>query len=167
MTEPIRAPEDTLPTPPAAGDALIAGAIAAAVDSAEPMPAAETAQARGTGNPGNWANSPDPDSAAAATDTGTQQIASVAPEPEPIPAPEPQQSAPQAAKPSGGGFVAQLASFRSEAEAMAEYDRLRAKISQGHGVERGHIWKYRRSIYGWLGIGKCHWWASGRYLHKT
>ncbi|NKA08037.1 UDP-N-acetylmuramoyl-L-alanine--D-glutamate ligase [Ralstonia solanacearum] len=45
MTEPIRAPEDTLPTPPAAGDALIAGAIAATVDSAEPMPAAETAQA--------------------------------------------------------------------------------------------------------------------------
>ncbi|MGF2530931.1 hypothetical protein, partial [Ralstonia pseudosolanacearum] len=38
MTEPIRAPEDTLPTPPAAGDALIAGAIAATVDSAEPMP---------------------------------------------------------------------------------------------------------------------------------
>lgn len=45
MTEPIRAPEDTLPTPPAAGDALIAGAIAATVDSVEPMPAAETAQA--------------------------------------------------------------------------------------------------------------------------
>lgn len=45
MTEPIRAPEDTLPTPPAAGDALIAGAIAATVDSAEPMPVAETAQA--------------------------------------------------------------------------------------------------------------------------
>lgn len=45
MNEPIRAPEDTLPTPPAAGDALIADAIAATVDSAEPMPAAETAQA--------------------------------------------------------------------------------------------------------------------------
>ncbi|ASL73895.1 UDP-N-acetylmuramoyl-L-alanine--D-glutamate ligase [Ralstonia solanacearum] len=45
MTEPIRTPEDTLPTPPAAGDALIAGAIAVTVDSAEPMPAAETAQA--------------------------------------------------------------------------------------------------------------------------
>lgn len=45
MTEPIRAPEDTLPTPPAAGDALTADAIAATVDSAEPMPAAETAQA--------------------------------------------------------------------------------------------------------------------------
>ncbi|QCX48555.1 UDP-N-acetylmuramoyl-L-alanine--D-glutamate ligase [Ralstonia pseudosolanacearum] len=45
MTEPIRAPENTLPTSPDAGDALTAGAIAATVDSAEPMPAAETAQA--------------------------------------------------------------------------------------------------------------------------
>ncbi|QUP52777.1 UDP-N-acetylmuramoyl-L-alanine--D-glutamate ligase [Ralstonia syzygii] len=45
MTEPIAPPEDTLPTPPAAGDEIIAGAIAATVDSAEPMPAAETAQA--------------------------------------------------------------------------------------------------------------------------
>lgn len=45
MTEPIRAPENTLPTSPAAGDALTADAIAATVDSAEPMPAAETAQA--------------------------------------------------------------------------------------------------------------------------
>ncbi|CAH0439673.1 UDP-N-acetylmuramoylalanine--D-glutamate ligase [Ralstonia pseudosolanacearum] len=45
MTEPIRAPENTLPTSPDAGDALTADAIAATVDSAEPMPAAETAQA--------------------------------------------------------------------------------------------------------------------------
>ncbi|CAH0443497.1 UDP-N-acetylmuramoyl-L-alanine--D-glutamate ligase [Ralstonia syzygii] len=45
MTEPIAPPEDTLPMPPAAGDEIIAGAIAATVDSAEPMPAAETAQA--------------------------------------------------------------------------------------------------------------------------
>ena len=44
-----------------------------------------------------------------------------------MPAPEPQQPAKQAKPSGGGGFVAQLASFRSEAEAMAEYDRLRAK----------------------------------------
>ena len=95
--------------------------------------AAESADARGTGTSGNWANSPDPNKVAADTQPQQeppqpqQQVASIAPEPEPMPAPEPQQPAKQA-KPSGsGGFVAQLASFRSEAEAMAEYDRLRAK----------------------------------------
>ena len=88
--------------------------------------AAETAEARGTGNSGNWANSPDPSKVEADPSGEPQQIASIVtqPEAEPIPAPEPQQ-----AKPSGGGYVAQLASFRSEAEAMAEYDRLRAKHS--------------------------------------
>lgn len=45
MTEPIASPEDTLPVPPAAGDEVTADAIAATVDSAEPTPAAETAQA--------------------------------------------------------------------------------------------------------------------------
>ncbi len=45
MTEPIASPEDTLPVPPAAGDEITADAIAATVDSAEPTPAAETAQA--------------------------------------------------------------------------------------------------------------------------
>ncbi len=87
--------------------------------------AAENAAARGTAASGNWANSPDPNSVPADSEP-QQQVASIAPEPEPIPAPEPQQPAKQA-KPSGTGFVAQLASFRSEAEAMAEYDRLRAK----------------------------------------
>lgn len=89
--------------------------------------AAERANAQGAA--GNWANSPDPN--AAVSDAGglpaptpEQQVASVAPEPIPLPAPEP---TPQQAKPAAGGFVAQLASFRSEAEAMAEFDRLRAK----------------------------------------
>ncbi|TYZ53686.1 UDP-N-acetylmuramoyl-L-alanine--D-glutamate ligase, partial [Ralstonia solanacearum] len=45
MTEPIASPEDTLPVPQAAGDEITADAIAATVDSAEPTPAAETAQA--------------------------------------------------------------------------------------------------------------------------
>ncbi|QJC25420.1 UDP-N-acetylmuramoyl-L-alanine--D-glutamate ligase [Ralstonia solanacearum] len=45
MTEPIASPEDTLPVSPAAGDEITADAIAATVDSAEPTPAAETAQA--------------------------------------------------------------------------------------------------------------------------
>jgi cell division septation protein DedD len=86
------------------------------------------------GASGNWVNSPDPNSASAETpDSQQQQIAAVAPEPLPAPEPvqpttlPPVQPAPQQAKPSSGGFVAQLASFRSEAEAMAEYDRLRAK----------------------------------------
>jgi cell division protein FtsN len=50
-----------------------------------------------------------------------QQVASLAPNtpPEPSPPPEP--------KAQTGGYLAQLASFRSEAEALAEYDRLRAK----------------------------------------
>ncbi len=45
MTDLIASPEDMLPTPPAAGDEIAADAIATTVDSAEPMPAAETAQA--------------------------------------------------------------------------------------------------------------------------
>ncbi len=50
MTEPIVSPEDTLPVQQATGDeitadAIAADAIAATVDSAEPTPAAETAQA--------------------------------------------------------------------------------------------------------------------------
>ncbi|MFL5258152.1 MAG: SPOR domain-containing protein, partial [Hyphomicrobiales bacterium] len=50
-----------------------------------------------------------------------QQVASIAPDtqPEISPPPEP--------KAQTGGYLAQLASFRSEAEALAEYDRLRAK----------------------------------------
>ncbi|MGE0007698.1 MAG: SPOR domain-containing protein [Parvibaculaceae bacterium] len=74
---------------------------------------------------GNWINSPNPNNTepAAAEDT-SQQVASMTPEP--LPAPEPVQPAPQQAN-LGGGYIAQLASFRSEAEAMAEYDRLRAK----------------------------------------
>jgi hypothetical protein len=91
--------------------------------------AAEQANARGAGTSGNWANSPDP-SKPAADGEPQQQVASIAPQPapEPIPAPEPQPQQPvNQAKPSGTGYVAQLASFRSEAEAMAEYDRLRAK----------------------------------------
>ncbi|MGE3876029.1 MAG: SPOR domain-containing protein [Parvibaculaceae bacterium] len=91
--------------------------------------AAERASAQGAA--GNWANSPDPSSVAAETaGSEPQQIASVAPEPLPMPAPapEPAQPAPQQAKAStGGGYIAQLSSFRSEAEAMAEYDRLRSK----------------------------------------
>jgi cell division protein FtsN len=91
--------------------------------------AAERASAQG--GSGNWANSPDPNSASAETPANApQQVAAVEPEPLPVPAPAPEpapQPAPQAAKPASGGYVAQLASFRSEAEAMAEYDRLRAK----------------------------------------
>ncbi|QOK81295.1 UDP-N-acetylmuramoyl-L-alanine--D-glutamate ligase [Ralstonia solanacearum] len=45
MTEPIASPEGTLPVPPAAGDEITTDAIVATVDSAEPTPAAETAQA--------------------------------------------------------------------------------------------------------------------------
>ncbi|OAI64907.1 UDP-N-acetylmuramoylalanine--D-glutamate ligase [Ralstonia solanacearum] len=45
MTEPIVSPEDTLPVQQATGDEITADAIAATVDSAEPTPAAETAQA--------------------------------------------------------------------------------------------------------------------------
>jgi cell division protein FtsN len=87
--------------------------------------AAERANVQGAA--GNWANSPDPNSVTeeatpAPAPAPEQQVASVAPEP--IPAPEP---APQQAKPAASGYVAQLASFRSEAEAMAEFDRLRAK----------------------------------------
>jgi hypothetical protein len=91
--------------------------------------AAETAQARGTGTSGNWSNSPDPNKVSADTSSSEpqQQVASLPqPEAQPLPAPEPQQPV-QQAKPSGSGFIAQLASFRSEAEALAEYDRLRAK----------------------------------------
>jgi hypothetical protein len=53
---------------------------------------------------------------------GPEQIASVAPQ-----TVEPVQPAPEQAAPPSGGYIAQLASFRSEAEAMAEYDRLRSK----------------------------------------
>jgi hypothetical protein len=86
------------------------------------------------GGPGNWTNSPTGTSASAPTtetdpqQSATQQIASVAPEPLPAPEPaQPAQPAPEAASLPSGGFIAQLASFRSEAEAMAEYDRLRTK----------------------------------------
>jgi cell division protein FtsN len=57
------------------------------------------------------------------------QVASVAPDqaqPLPMPAPETAvEPKPQAT--TQGGYLAQLASYRSEAEALAEYDRLRAK----------------------------------------
>lgn len=93
--------------------------------------AGESAAARGTNASGNWANAPDPNKVSAdSSGSEPQQIASIPPQPEaqPLPGPEPQQPVEQAAKPSSGsGFVAQLASFRSEAEAMAEFDRLRAK----------------------------------------
>ncbi|MFZ5671755.1 MAG: SPOR domain-containing protein [Pseudomonadota bacterium] len=91
--------------------------------------AAENAQARG-GATGNWANAPDPNAVQAdSSGAEPQQIAAItpAPEPQPIPAPEPEQPAQKAKPSSGGGFTAQLASFRSEAEAQAEFDRLRAK----------------------------------------
>jgi hypothetical protein len=88
------------------------------------------------GAPGNWVNSPTGTSSSPQTTDDVQQqvepqpiapqqIVSVAPES--LPAPEPAQLAPDQAAPSTGGYIAQLASFRSEAEAMAEYDRLRAK----------------------------------------
>ncbi len=92
--------------------------------------AAETADARGTGTSGNWANSPDPNKVPDSSEP-QQQVVSVAPQPQPIPEPQPQpQPQPdQQASPSGTGtgYIAQLASFRSEAEALAEFDRLRAK----------------------------------------
>jgi len=50
------------------------------------------------------------------------QVASIAPDTQANPAPAPAEPKGQA-----GGYLAQLASFRSEAEALAEYDRLRAK----------------------------------------
>ena len=85
----------------------------------------------------NYANARQPKAA-------EEQVASLAPEPEaqqPIPEPEPeaQQSAPEQPKKQQqsapepkkqpqqaaiSGYIAQLASFRSEAEALAEYDRL-------------------------------------------
>jgi len=55
-----------------------------------------------------------------------QQVAAISPDqqpqPQPIPAPEPTEPKAQA-----GGYLAQLASFRSEADAMAEFNRLRVK----------------------------------------
>jgi cell division protein FtsN len=88
----------------------------------------------------NYANARQPKAA-------EDQVASLAPEPEaqqPIPEPEPQaqQSAPEpqnqlqqnAPEPKKqpqqaaiSGYIAQLASFRSEAEALAEYDRMRSR----------------------------------------
>src|SRR5262249_15450636 len=57
-----------------------------------------------------------------------EQVASISPgdqtqeaQPLPMPAPEAADTKKQ------GGFMAQLASYRSEAEALAEYDRLRSK----------------------------------------
>lgn len=91
--------------------------------------AAENAQARGEAT-GNWSNAPDPNAVAAdSSGAAPQQIAAIAPEPQPIPmpAPAPEQPAQQAAPSGTGGFSAQLASFRSEAEAQAEFDRLRNK----------------------------------------
>lgn len=92
--------------------------------------AAENAQARGTAS-GNWSDAPDPNAVEADSSGGApQQIAAISPAPEPQPLPLPEPDAPaQKAKPSSGGFNAQLASFRSEAEAQAEFDRLRAKHS--------------------------------------
>jgi hypothetical protein len=61
------------------------------------------------------------------------QVASLAQEPEAqaIPEPEPEKSAPepkpQPQQATISGYVAQLASFRSEAEALAEYDRMRSR----------------------------------------
>jgi cell division protein FtsN len=63
-----------------------------------------------------------------------QQIASIEPDqqvgslPDPKPAPAPKRvEAPAAPSSGGGGFVAQIASFRSQAEANREYGRLKAK----------------------------------------
>ena len=50
---------------------------------------------------------------------------------EALPLPVPQTSETKA---QSGGFLAQLASFRSEAEALAEYDRLRVKYSDLMGT---------------------------------
>ena len=56
------------------------------------------------------------------------QVASISPEDQaqPLPMPAPETTQPEAQS-TGGGYIAQLASFRSEAEALAEYDRLRTK----------------------------------------
>jgi cell division septation protein DedD len=54
------------------------------------------------------------------------QVASVSPEDQTQPLPMPAPEAAQTTQPTGG-YIAQLASFRSEAEALAEYDRLRTK----------------------------------------
>ncbi len=92
------------------------------------------------GGTGNWVNSPTQSAASAqATDAGPEQVPQQVPEatpqqvvsvaPETVTAPQPAQPAPEQTTPSGSGYIAQLASFRSEAEAMAEYDRLRSKHS--------------------------------------
>ncbi len=89
--------------------------------------AAENAQARG-GATGNWENAPDPNAVEAdSSGAAPQQIAAITPAPEPQPVPAPEQPVQKAKPSSGSSFTAQLASFRSEAEAQAEFDRLRAK----------------------------------------
>jgi cell division septation protein DedD len=63
--------------------------------------------------------------------TDPNQVAAISPtdQTQPLPMPAPQKSEPTSQSTASGGYVAQLASFRSEAEAMAEYDRLRSKYS--------------------------------------
>jgi hypothetical protein len=61
-----------------------------------------------------------------AADSNQEQVASISPDEQqaqPLPMPPPQ----AAETKKQGGFLAQLASYRSEAEALAEYDRLRSK----------------------------------------
>jgi cell division septation protein DedD len=60
-------------------------------------------------------------------DAQSEPAAARAPEPAPAPAPAPEPEAPAASSGGGSGFVAQLASFRSEAEAVAEFNRLKSR----------------------------------------
>jgi cell division protein FtsN len=53
------------------------------------------------------------------------QVASIDSEPEAVPAAKPKKAASPAS--SGGGYVVQLGSYRSEAEALAEMDRLKSR----------------------------------------
>lgn len=99
------------------------------------------AEAAIQGGPGNWVNSPTQSASAQTPEAEPQQMPQQIPQPVPqaapqqvasvapqtVTAPEPAQPAPEQAPPSASGYIAQLASFRSEAEAMAEYDRLRSK----------------------------------------
>jgi cell division protein FtsN len=95
----------------------------------------------------------------AASADSANQVAAVepqpAPQPESAPVPAPVPDQPQTASLGEQGYVAQLASFRSEAEALAEFDRLKAKHpailgGQSSRVSKGSaggITRYR------LGVG--------------
>jgi cell division septation protein DedD len=88
-----------------------------------------------------------PSSEDAAQDAGNQVAAieppqaAAVPEPEPLPVPEAQPEQQASAPATGGGYVAQLASFRSEAEALAEFKRLKAKHPQVLGNMSSRVTK--------------------------